>query len=149
MSKLSLFLIITAAFLIGSIIATGLVWYLLVIKPLQEAREHASEQIEVVREVVEEGVDIIQKTQATKTDETLIIENDLILNEPIYIPLEQLTQAQQKLARTLGVVKDEMIVISPETETCAREKLGSERVDAIVAGESPSLSEGIALMGCL
>jgi hypothetical protein len=58
-----------------------------------------------------------------------------------------LTDGQRKLLGILGINADEFTV-TPEMEACAEGKLGRIRLDEIVAGDTPSFTEGAQLVAC-
>ena len=60
---------------------------------------------------------------------------------------DNLTPEQQALAQSLGIDPN-TVTITQEMIVCAETKLGSDRVDAITNGETPSFSEGVTLAGC-
>ena len=70
------------------------------------------------------------------------------VTEPIVIQKSALTPTQQTLVEKMGLEGDS-IVITPAMISCADEALGADRVEAIVAGDSPSILESISLVGCL
>lgn len=68
--------------------------------------------------------------------------------EDIVIDERELTPEQIKLLNRLGVDTN-TIVITNEMVVCAEAKLGSERVDEIVAGATPTMLEGLSVLPCL
>lgn len=68
--------------------------------------------------------------------------------EDIIIDERELTPDQIKLLNRLGV-DTETIVITGEMVECAEDKLGTVRVDEIVAGATPTVLEGFSVLPCL
>jgi micrococcal nuclease len=66
---------------------------------------------------------------------------------PIEIDTTSLPAGQQQVLETLGV-DESLVTISPQVITCAKEAIGSDRVDAITGGDTPSFIEGIKLANC-
>lgn len=58
-----------------------------------------------------------------------------------------LSEGQKTFLQTAGVDPNNL-VITPEMITCAEAKIGAERMTAIKNGDSPSITEGIALAAC-
>lgn len=81
---------------------------------------------------------------ATTPDSTESSATDL--TELITIDVTTLPDGQQTLLRTLGV--GDTITLTPEMVTCAEAEIGATRLDEIVAGDTPSFSEGFALVNC-
>jgi hypothetical protein len=67
--------------------------------------------------------------------------------EPITFDVTSLPEGQQSLLRTLGIT-EEIITVTPAMEACVVGKVGAERLQAIVAGDTPSFFEGLALVNC-
>ena len=90
-----------------------------------------------------------------KTDDTASGSADDMSNtqnsyssDPIPLSSIPLTDSQKKAAETFGIDVD-TFVITPAMISCAEVKLGKDRVDAIIAGASPSMTESLSLMACL
>lgn len=66
--------------------------------------------------------------------------------ENITIESDSLSPNQQKTLETLGIEGD--IEITPEMIACAEEKVGKERLDEIINGDTPSFLEGVSLVSC-
>lgn len=66
------------------------------------------------------------------------------------IPLRDLPlgEGQRSVLETVGVDVDTFI-ITPEIQACAALKLGDERMNAIIAGEAPTVFETTKLLSCL
>lgn len=58
-----------------------------------------------------------------------------------------MTDGQRQLLKSLGVDADS-ITLTPKTLACGNEKLGNERMTAILNGDTPSFFEGTKLMAC-
>ncbi len=153
MSKTAVFLLISSFFLLGALIATGVVWYLLVVVPLQEESTSVENNTITPSQPIEEPrtPPVIESTEDEPMRREVPSETPTIptITEPIVIPLSSLTPTQQTLAQTLGVVENEAIVVTPEAQMCAEAKLGSARLAEIIAGDTPSITEGFALVNCL
>lgn len=64
------------------------------------------------------------------------------------LPKGALTEEQRSLAESLGIDVDSFVI----TETmirCVEEKLGTERLDEIMAGASPSPLEAMRMLPCI
>ena len=159
MKKIGVYLLIVSLFLVGALVATGLVWYQLVMVPLRT--EPAPEpQLEPVAPPAEISTSTSEaNTPAAEPDIVLeAIERDDMqrsatstpaIEEPISIPVERLTDTQRSLAETLGVVENGIITITPEAQACAETKLGVDRIAELLAGDTPSFMEGVTLVNCL
>lgn len=80
----------------------------------------------------------------TEQEDTSSISADLMDVNPI------LSDSQEKTLRTIGIdPADIPSQFTPEQEKCFREKIGSSRVDEIIAGDSPSVTEFLKAQGCL
>lgn len=61
-----------------------------------------------------------------------------------------LTPAQRQVLRTLGIDESALpTTLTPELEACFVGKIGTDRVEAIKGGDTPSLIEGMKAMACL
>ena len=63
------------------------------------------------------------------------------------IDVSTLSSGQRSALRAAGVSGDE-IVVTKGMVACMEVEVGAERMVAIQNGDSPSISEGLALMGC-
>lgn len=61
-----------------------------------------------------------------------------------------LTPAQRQVLSTLGIDESALpTTLTPELEACFVTKIGTDRVDAIKGGDTPTLIEGMKAMACL
>jgi hypothetical protein len=81
-------------------------------------------------------------TPAPDTREALASQEGLPVRD---LPL---TEGQEALATSLGLNTEQM-VLSPEVVACAEDSLGSERYQALLAGETPGPLEAAKLLVCL
>ena len=63
------------------------------------------------------------------------------------IRLDSLSEAQQAMVRGMGVDSNE-IQVTYGMVACAEAEIGAARVEEIRNGASPSMTEGMKLMGC-
>ena len=63
------------------------------------------------------------------------------------IRLDSLSEAQQAMVRTMGIDSNE-IQVTYGMVACAEAEIGAARVEEIRNGASPSMAEGMKLMGC-
>lgn len=68
-------------------------------------------------------------------------------NESVIIDTTTLSDGQRGVLETFGV-EGETIEITPAMLECAKEKIGQERLDAIIAGDTPGFFEGVQLASC-
>ncbi len=68
--------------------------------------------------------------------------------EPIPLRDLPLTDSQKKTAETFGI-DAETFVITSAMLVCAEGKLGEARLNAVIAGDSPTFGESLSLMACL
>lgn len=68
--------------------------------------------------------------------------------EPIPLRDLSLTEDQERVAESFGV-DVETFVITPDMQVCARTKLGVDRLNEIIAGDTPTFSEGLQLVPCM
>lgn len=90
-------------------------------------------------------------------DETSV-QNDLITSpkatssvvpdEPITISADSLTKDQQVLLEKFGL-DETTITITPKMAACAEKTLGTERIQEIAAGASPTTFEALRLAPCI
>lgn len=98
----------------------------------------------------------LQKSQLpvqSSTTETVITTNGAseTTSEPTEgIPLRdvELSDSQRSVLDTVGV-DSETFVITPAMQECAEEKLGTARMQEIIAGGAPTTMETVKLLGCL
>lgn len=69
-------------------------------------------------------------------------------DQPIPVADLPLTTEQRQLAESLGLDVNQM-TLSPELISCAREKLGESRYQAILTGDTPGVLETARLLPCL
>lgn len=69
-------------------------------------------------------------------------------HSPVPVSEIELTDEQRALAESLGI-DTETFVIRPAMITCARERLGPERFEAIASGAQPGPLETARLVPCL
>ena len=138
------FLIITLSFLAGAIVATIVVWYLLLSASSQSTAGPSMAPVMSTPTSSQEVRvdDVIDSGTATSAPALPT------LTKPMTIDLTVLSDTQRAILRTLGIEGD-TLTVTPEMQQCAETKLGAERLAAIVAGDTPSLTEGAALIGCL
>lgn len=67
--------------------------------------------------------------------------------EPIIIQKEDLSENQQKILETVGI-EGETLRITPEMIKCAEDSVGEDRVNEIIAGDSPGPIETVKLLNC-
>ncbi len=70
------------------------------------------------------------------------------ITEPIVVQLGALNTSQKIALKAIGV-EGETFTITEDMAVCAYDALGGSRVDAIVAGDVPSVSEMIRLAPCI
>lgn len=142
MKKLKIFILISIAFLFGALVATGLVWYHLVVKPLREAAVSLPSR--------EQGEEVIQNLTESAADAIAETTSDVVstVEESVYISIEQLPDAQRQMLSTFGI-EGTQFEITPSMQTCAETKLGATRLAEIVAGDTPGVLESTLLLGCL
>lgn len=88
------------------------------------------------------------ETPAVKKSETTTPNTNYQLERSIPLRDLPLSDAQKKTAATFGI-DVETFIITPAMLACAEVKLGETRLEAIIAGASPSFTESLSLMGCL
>jgi uncharacterized protein YpmB len=64
------------------------------------------------------------------------------------ITLQGITSEQKAAAEKVGIDLD-AVAITPEMVGCAEQKLGTQRVQELISGESPTTLESISLLTCL
>ena len=146
MSKLGLFLLLSSVFLVGALMATGLVWYLLVIAPLRESASLRSDVPSATASDASSEADTAVDTSLETPPEPNVLPT---ITESIVIPLASHTEAQQTVVRTLGVAEGDTITITRYALLCAEAKLIAELLRSIFADDTPSISEGFTLVNCL
>lgn len=92
----------------------------------------------------------VMDTETTGTTESA--ETETVVNTPPpegSIPLNTLplSDAQRGALQTVGVDPD-TFVITPAMIDCGREALGQARIDEIIAGGAPSVTESLQLVKC-
>lgn len=86
---------------------------------------------------------------STPTTPTVTSVNERVVQEDaVVIDQTALTPEQKELLEKLGVDTESMAITSAMVE-CAEVKLGTVRVDEIIAGATPSLMEGLSVLPCL
>lgn len=98
----------------------------------------------------------LQKSQLSvqsSTAENVPVTNDASATTsepPEGIPLRdvELSDSQRSVLDTVGV-DSETFVITPAMQECAEEKLGTARMQEIIAGGAPTTMETVKLLGCL
>lgn len=85
-------------------------------------------------------------TSAATNSETTPVEVHTNTTENITVDTSSLGDGQQQLLQTLGIEGE--IEITPEMQRCAEEKIGTERLDEIINGATPSFAEGLSLARC-
>lgn len=122
--------------LVALILVVGVYWYvtLSVESSQQSATHHTASS-----SVVETNSD----TSSAETAETAQMPSQ-------GIPLRDLplTEGQKEAVALVGI-DVETFVITPAMQICAEEKLGSVRMQTIVAGETPTFMETTRLIPCL
>jgi hypothetical protein len=134
------FLIVSISFLIGALVATVVVWYVL-IRPATFSPVEST----VAETGATEAPGATDTSEATAADEAAPLP---ALEESLTVDLSTLSEPQRLLARTLGVEGD-TLVITPAMQVCAELKIGAARLTAIIGGDTPTFTEGAALVGCL
>lgn len=137
MKALTLFLITATILLLIAAGAIGYVWIKL--QNTLDARSSTSEGTSGVS--VETTDTPVVNIETIKADTT-------IPTEGIKIDTSSVSEEQKAIAEKLGIDIDN-IIITPEMVSCAERKLGSQRMQEIMEGSSPTTLEGISLLGCL
>lgn len=108
----------------------------------QSVRDSGSE----VGGVMTDGAGSDESTTAASISESELVSGDP--NEVAFtIEVATLSAAQRTALRTAGVSGDEL-VITKGMIACSEAEIGAERMVAIQNGETPSISEGVAIVGC-
>ena len=68
--------------------------------------------------------------------------------EGIKLNSSAISVEQKAVAEKVGIDLD-AVVVTPEMISCAEQKLGSERIQEIMNGASPTTLESMSLLGCL
>lgn len=63
------------------------------------------------------------------------------------VDIGALPEGQRTLLRALGIEGD-TVTLTPQMIACAEAKVGTERLEEIQNGATPSFSEGLSLFGC-
>lgn len=63
------------------------------------------------------------------------------------LSIDSLSESQKSMLRTMGVDANE-IQVTNNMMACAEAEIGGARINEIRNGATPSMGEGIALMGC-
>lgn len=134
MKVLKIFLIIGLAFLLGAAGAAGYVWYL-----VQDA-------LSVDVSPVVEQVDADLDAPAQQTFNGSVA--NTVPAEGVALPPDALSVQQKAIAESLGINVDSF-VLTPQMVECAEEKLGTTRIEEIMAGDAPSILESARLAPCL
>ncbi len=97
---------------------------------------------------------VMESVNSTKSDVVGYQEattSDLVRKIPAEgVPLASLPLTDShKKALAAANIDVETFVLTPDMVTCASEKVGGERLDAIMAGSSPSILEVTKLIPCL
>lgn len=133
MKSVKIYLIIVTILLIVAILLGVYVWYML--QTLQK------EELGRIPAVTEKST---QEVPQTTTSSTILAPE---AEAPVTIQKADLSEGQQKALDTLGI-EGTAFTISPESITCAKNTLGSERYEAITSGAPPTTLESIRLLGC-
>jgi hypothetical protein len=70
------------------------------------------------------------------------------ITEPIVVQLSTLNASQKIALKAIGI-EGETFILTEAMAGCAYDTLGSSRVEAIVAGDTPSVSEMVRLAPCM
>lgn len=90
----------------------------------------------------------VQKNVDGPSDTIIDTTSPVVPDEPITITSDSLTEGQQELLEKFGLDEAE-ITITPKMAACAEEKLGTERIQEITAGASPTPFEVLRLAPCI
>ncbi len=103
-----------------------------------------------------EGIEAVTGSLVPDQGRTATVPGDTMLPGSVSADTETvpagdwLTPGQRAMLSTLGIDEADLpATLTPELETCFVEKLGRERVDAIKAGETPTVVEGVKAATCL
>jgi len=99
---------------------------------------------EAVNNAVE---DVVTETKV-KSDEKIEAVATKVGEDGILLSSLPLTESQRKSLTNAGI-DVETFRITPEMIACGGEKLGNERISAIISGSTPSLLETTKLIPCL
>lgn len=78
---------------------------------------------------------------ADTTSESVTAESDTTISTA------NLTDGQKKMLSAVGIDGDS-ITVTPEMSACADASLGASRMDEIINGATPSITEGVKLAAC-
>lgn len=111
--------------------------YFLLSQPVEAPiKTQHDEEVQVLEEKTAQNSALETETTPSSTEQA----------EKITINTESLSDSQKKALETVGIEGD--IEITPEMQSCAEAKVGKERLDEIIAGDSPTFIEGIQLVSC-
>lgn len=99
----------------------------------------------IVEQVISEAdseTSAVEKSETPSSNVNYKLERSIPLRD---LPL---SDSQKKTAATFGI-NVETFIITPAMLACAEVKLGTSRLEAIIAGQSPTFTESFSLMGCL
>ena len=128
MKALTIFLITGLVFLVIAAGAVGYVWF-----KLQNT-------------LSTDAVPTAEKVDFVESPETPIA--NTVPAQGIQLDTSAVSDSQKAVAEKVGIDLD-AVVITPEMVSCAEQKLGSARVQEIMAGAAPTTLESISLLGCL
>ncbi|MBX9906903.1 hypothetical protein K2X96_03330 [Patescibacteria group bacterium] len=86
-------------------------------------------------------------TNASTTQAEGVVEQRKI-TEPIVVQLSTLNASQKIALKAIGI-EGETFILTEAMAGCAYDTLGGSRVEAIVAGDIPSVSEMVRLAPCM
>ncbi len=154
MSKLKKYILLTLSLLIVALLTAVIVWYFLVLAPIQDAQNRLDSAYQKTQDT---GSDFLNETKETLDKNGANVETmkegSTSVGEyiqeiaPIIIKKSSLPEAQQSILTTFGF--GENITITAEMKVCAETKLGAARLDEIITGSAPSFTEASSLVGCL
>lgn len=135
--------------LMVAMLATVVVWFLIQDMYTKNRGDGAKESVSVLEPSTTTQLETENDTEIYESEEEESeTPSTVSLEEPIPLHTLPLSETQRSLIGAAGI-DVETFVITPEMVSCAKEKLGEGRFNAIVGGEAPSFLEGTKLLGCI
>ena len=129
--KKVLFVIFGLAGILVAIAASLVIWYV-----LQQEYMHPTEAPAVTGSGQTPAIPVSAPTTGSSSAKSY------------FIPADRFTDAEKTAAKAFGIDLSNGFTVTAAMYSCAEAKLGTARMQAIIGGSAPSLSEDMALYSC-
>jgi hypothetical protein len=138
------FLVTSALLFLGAIVAVAVVFFIIMFSGISLKEKTAA----VLENAVETGGAVVEK-EVTEVADSVASSTTAVTESTTYALKDFALSETEKDLLTAAGIDPETFIITEAMVACVKQKVGQERFDAIVAGDTPGFLEMTRVIPCL